>query len=108
MGFHRKKHLPAFDRPLTGQIPGFPATVGKIELMSKPRTPDFQMIARIHGTAPYEGFVQLVKNGFRLNLQKNTPVLLSYLWQIRGPEIQHVQKQQNRQGKNRTFPGGSV
>jgi hypothetical protein len=49
-----------------------------------------------------------VKNGLPLNLQKNTPVLLSYLWQIWGPEIQHVQKQQNRQGKNMIFPGGSV
>jgi hypothetical protein len=43
-----------------------------------------------------------------MNLQKNTPA--SFLFEEdRGTlKDQNVQKRQNRQGKNMTFPGGSV
>ncbi|MFH1080491.1 MAG: hypothetical protein V1766_09570 [Pseudomonadota bacterium] len=48
MGFHGKKHLPALDRPMTGQVPCFRSAVRKIQLMPEPWAPDFQMIISMH------------------------------------------------------------
>jgi hypothetical protein len=94
IGFHGEKCLPAFDRPLTGQIPGFPATVGKIELVSKPRTPNLQMIILIHGAA-------------LLKLQKKYPSPFS-VGGPRGISKSACLKTAEPSRKIMTFPGGSV
>jgi hypothetical protein len=94
IGFHGEKCLPAFDRPLTGQIPGFPATVGKIELVSKPRTPNLQMIILIHGAA-------------LLKLQKKYPSPFS-VGGPRGISKSACLKTAEPSRKIMTFPGGSA